>query len=288
MIAGNVMGLLNILLFISAICCMGIAACCAMCALHGNNDRFKTLLKFFFYVGVFFFVFSGVVRYFPFGLRDFILIARTIWGHLYLLVLFLILLLIYIHLSRWGKHWIPVAAVVLPFITIISLLSLPLISSNRIMDARIANHLLPFHVIFALSGELFFLLASAGSIIFLYLNFQLKRKISLVRTMSLPSLESIESFTAWASQMAFFLLSIGLVLGIILVWINFKTLFLFSFKEIVMYISWLCVFCVYLLRRKKLAGATTISLVTIVLFIVAGALFVVANFFREAGFHSFK
>lgn len=279
---------ISTILFGITIMCLCIASCGAICALHGNNAKCKIIARAFFYLAILFCAAAGVVRYYPFGLRDVITIARTMWGHLYLLVMLLILAQVYVDVSRWKKHWISITSVILPFATVVCLLSLFIFSSNRVMETNVTNHLLPFHIICAFVGELFFLLATAGSVIALYLNIQLKRKASLARVMSLPSLESIEAFNLWSSKMAFYFLSIGIAFGILLVWLTFKTILLFSFKELVMYVSWVAVFIVYLLRVKKITNVQMLSVVTIAAFIVMFVLFIASNFLKESGFHSFK
>ncbi len=276
------------IVFILTILLMAAASVSAMMALHGASPRRTSIARTFFYIAAASFFLSGLLRYYPFGLRDFIMIARSIWGHLYLLVLLLMLALAYIEQSRWKKHWISIAAVALPFMTVVCALSLSYLNSHRTMEAGIANHLLPFHVICAVTGELFFFLAASGSILTLYLEFKLKRKSPLASVMSFPSLESIEMFNIWVSSMAFFLMSVGIVLGIILVWFNYRSLFLFSFKEIVIYLSWLCIVLVYAMRKKARIKRRAIALLNIALFVLVAALFVASNFFREAGFHSFK
>lgn len=276
------------IIFIITIGLFAIAAAFAAISLHGGAVRHAALSRTFFYVAALSFCASGLARYYPFGLRDFIAIASSIWGHLYLLVLFLVVVLVYLGLSRWKKHWISIAAVALPFITVICALSLPYLYSPRAMEAGIANHLLPFHVILAVCGELFFFLAASGSILALYLERKLKRKTALAGVMSFPSLESLESFNLWTSRLSFSLMSAGIVLGIILVWINYGAISLLSFKEIVIYLSWLCVAIVYAIRKKGMTGRRTIALLNIALFVVVAALFVASNFVKESGFHSFR
>ncbi len=276
------------MLFIITIVLLAAASACAILALHGASARRNYSARIFFYTAALCFLVSGVIRYYPFGLRDFIAIARSIWGHLYLIVLFLILALAYIDFSRWRTHWLSIAAVALPFATVVCVLSLSLLNSPRTMEAGIANHLLPFHVICAVAGELFFFLAACGSMLALYLEFKLRRKAPLASVMSFPSLESLESFNLWSSAMAFFLMSAGILFGIILLWLNFQAVFLLSFKEITMYLSWLCVALIYAVRKSGRARRRMVAVLNISLFVITMALFIASNFFREAGFHSFR
>lgn len=275
-------------IFVVAIVLISAASIGAMVALHAASPRRIFVARIFFYAAVVSFLASGLARYYPFGLRDFIMIASSIWGHLYLLVLFLMFALTYIELSRWKKHWLSIAAVALPFMTIVCVLSLPYLSSQRTMEAGISNHLLPFHVICAVAGELFFFLAACGSTLALYLEFKLRRKAPLASVMSFPSLESIESFNLWSSRMAFFLMSGGIACGVILVWINYQALFLFSLKEVTIYLSWLCVALVYAFRKSRRFHRRAVAILNASLFVIVTLLFVASNFFREAGFHSFK
>jgi hypothetical protein len=276
------------IIFVITIVLVAAASTFAIAALHGGHARHRMYAKRFFYIAFASFLLTGIIRYYPFGLRDFIAIVTNIWGHMYLTVFFLLLFLVYLQLSRWEKQWIPISAVLLPFSCVVCVLSFPFISSIRTMETGVANHLLPFHVIFALSGELFFLLSAAGSLLALYLAYRLKDKSSFKSIAAFPSLEAFESFNLWSSSRAFFFLSIGILMGIALVWINFRTVSLLSFKELVMYLSWIFVGALFMLRKKKILPRNYIGIITVALFITITALFVASNFFREAGFHSFR
>ncbi len=276
------------LLFILSIVLLAAASAACVYSLHADSGWFHAHARRLFYLSAAPFLAAGLIRYYPFGLRDFINIVSTIWGHFYVLAFFLYLLLAYLDLSRWKAHWRPIGAVALPFITVVCALSLPFMGSARSIQVGFANHLLPFHVILAVVGELFFFFSFAGSLLGLYLERRLKRKTSLRLTGNLPSLETIDHFNTWSVTRAVFFLTAGLVMGIALVWINYRTLFLFSLKETMMYLSWVFIVIILLLRRDGRLGMGRVNAVNVLLFAAVIAMYVASNVIMNTGFHSFR
>ena len=275
-------------LFFITIGLLSGASVLCICSLHADRDRQYRWARLLFYLSAGFFLASGLVRYYPFGLRDFISIVSTIWGHLYILALFLILMLAYIDFFRWRRHWRSVASVAMPFITVVCVLSLPFIGSGRMMQVGFANHLLPFHVILAVVGELFFFFSFAGSLLWLFAERGLKRKYSFRIIKSLPSLESIESFIGWSVSRAAAFLSLGILTGVSLIWVNFRTVSLFSVKEIVIYASWMFIIIIVGLRKDGRMGIGKLNILIVLLFTAVFAMFVVSNLIITSGFHSFE
>ncbi len=276
------------ILFILSIALLAAASASCVYSLHADSARFHAHARRLFYLAAVPFLGAGLIRYYPFGLKDFIHIVSTIWGHFYVLAFFLFLLLVYLDLFRWKAHWRPIAAVALPFITVVCALSLPFMGSARSIQVGFANHLLPFHVILAVMGELFFFFSFAGSLLGLYLERRLKQKTSIRLTRNLPSLETIDLFNAWSVERAVFFLTAGLVMGVALIWINYGTLFLFSFKETMMYLSWVFIVIILLLRRNGRLGMGRVNAVNVLLFAAVMAMFVASNVIKNSGFHSFR
>jgi len=274
--------------FILSIILLTAASGLSIYSLHGDSDRFHARARRFFYLAGAFFLASGAVRYYPFGLRDFVRIASTIWGHFYILSFFLFLILAYIDLFRWKAHWRAVAAVALPFIAVVCALSLPFMGSDRAMEVGLANHLLPFHVILAVMGQLFFFFSFAGSVLGISLEDRLRRRSSLRSIQHFPSLEAIDAFVGWSLKRAAAFLAAGIVMGVALVWVNFGRIYLFSFKETVIYISLLFIAVLLLLRRDGRIGMMKLNAVNAALFGVVLAMYIASNVIMKTGFHSFR
>ena len=274
--------------FIVSIILLAAASAACICSLHADSGRFHTYARRLFYLAAAAFLASGMVRYYPFGLKDFISIVSTIWGHFFTLALFLFLILAYIDLSRWKEHWRSIASVALPFVAVVCALSLPFMGSGRSMQVGLANHLLPFHVIFAVMGQLFFFFSFAGSLLGIYLERSLRRKSSIRLIKGFPSLEAIDVFNAWSVKRALAFLSAGIVMGVALVWVNYGAVYLFSFKETFIYISWLFIIILLFLRRDGRLGMGRVNAVNVALFAAVLAMFVASNVILNSGFHSFR
>ena len=276
------------LIFILTIVLLAAASAACIYSLHADSGRFHAHARRLFYLSAAAFLASGLVRYYPFGLKDFVSIVSAIWGHFFILAFFLFLLLAYIDLFRWKAHWRTIASVALPFITVVCALSLPFMASGRSMQVGLANHLLPFHVILAVMGELFFFFSFAGSLLGIFLERSLKRKSSMRLIKAFPSLEAIDVFNAWSVKRAAAFLSGGIIMGVALVWVNYGAVYLFSFKETFIYISWLCIIILLLLRRDGRLGMGRVNAVNVALFAAVLAMFVASNVILHSGFHSFR
>lgn len=276
------------LTYIISIIFLAAASAACIYSLHADSGWFHSHARRLFYLAAAAFLAAGLIRYYPFGLKDFVIIVSTIWGHFFTIALFLFLILAYIDLFRWKANWRPIAAVALPFITVVCVLSLPFMGSSRSMQVGLANHLLPFHVILAVMGELFFFFSFAGSLLGIYLERRLKRRSPIRLTRGLPSLEAVDFFNAWSLRRSVAFLTAGIVLGVALVWINFGAVYLFSFKETVIYISWIFIVIILLLRRDGRLGMGRVNAVNVALFAAVMAMFVASNVILNSGFHSFR
>ncbi len=274
--------------FILSILLLAAASGLSILSLHGDSDRFHAHARRSFYLAGAFFLASGAVRYYPFALRDFVRIASTIWGHFYILALLLFLILAYIDLFRWSAHWRAVAAVALPFITVVCALFLPFLGSDRVMEVGLANHLLPFHVIFSFMGQLFFFFSFTGSLLGIFLENRLRRRSSLRSIQNFPSLEAIDAFIGWSLKRAAAFLAVGIVSGVALVWINYGRVFLFSFKETVIYVSLFFIALLLYLRRDGRLGMMKLNAMNAALFGAVLAMYIASNVILSSGFHSFR
>lgn len=265
-----------------------LSALLAVLSLHSDREGLYRKGKTLFLLSSGLYLVPGLLRYYPFNAANFVDVTASMWGYFYLLALFLILTMVYFGFSRWKSYWKPIAAITLPFISVMQILSLPFIHSPRRVIVDLENNLLPVHISVTMVGELFFFFSFAGSVLYAVLELQLRKKSSMKFIYRLPSLESIDKFNLWAITWSLGFLSAGLLVGIGLVYVHYGTFFLFSPKEIIIYVSWLLILLVFLLRYRRRISSFRISLVNILLFLAAMSTFVATNIMIRAGFHSFK
>ena len=85
-------------------------------------------------------------------------------------------------------------------------------------------HILPAHIFITIMGELFFFFSFAGSILYLFMERQLRKKSSMKFIYRLPNLETIENFINWAISRSLILISIGIIIGVIIAKTTIKLL----------------------------------------------------------------
>lgn len=241
---------------------------------------------------------AGIIRFFPspgFSPEKASIvfeIVSGIWGYFYILSLLLVLIVIYIKFSQWKRQWKSVLAFSAPFITIILLISIPFLHSSRkimieLHNKWLATHLVPVHIILNLTAELFFFMSFIGSIIYLFMEWQLNKKKSIKFIHQLPSLESIDRFNKWTITRALILISAGILIGMIMLYVNYRTLSLGTAKEMHIYFSWAMMFVLFIIRRVMKMETHKASILNIALFVLVMFLFIFTNIFITKGFHSF-
>ncbi len=266
---------------------MASSALCIF-SLHTDNARYFVRARLLFYVTIPFFLALGAVRFYHATGMGIIRGSSTIWGYFYFSVLLLVLALIYLHLSRWSVQWRSFAALALPFITLLLIVSVPFAGSPRRIDVDLSNGLLPVHIIAAILGELLFFFSFAGSVLYLVMEGQLRKKASMKFLYRLPNIESIEMFNRWAISRSFLLLSFGLVVGVYLALSVFQSPFLGSPKEIILYASWIVLLFLFYLRYSNRLNSRRMNQLNVIVFAVLMCLLIVSNIFVTEGFHSFK
>jgi ABC-type uncharacterized transport system permease subunit len=262
-------------------------------AIYSVNERYQTIARFLLPVSVLSFLFLGFIRASNSNVHEIIDLTSAIWSYFYLLSLVLLIVFIYLCFSRWKTYWKPFVALMFPFVTIILLISIPFIDSARRLsidttESVFSNHLLPVHIFFTIIGELFFFLSFVGSILYLIMEWQLKKKASMRLIYKLPNLETIEKFNRWAILRSLVLLSIGLVFGVSMAVTNFDLLFLGTAKEIHIYFSWFIILGIFFIRRMKKLASHKVNMINAVLFLFIMFLFVFTNIYITEGFHSFQ
>lgn len=266
---------------------MASSALCIF-SLHTDNAKHFNRSRVLFYVSIPFFLALGAVRFYHATGLGFVRGSSTIWGYFYFSALLMLCALVYLHLSRWGAQWRSFAALALPFITLLLIISVPFAGSPRRIDVDLSNGLIPVHIIAAILGELLFFFSFAGSVLYLVMDGQLRKKASMKFLYRLPNIESIEMFNRWAISRSFLLLSLGLVAGIYLTLSVFGSPFLGSPKEIILYVSWVVLLALFYLRYSNRLNSRRMNQLNAAAFVVLMCLLVVSNIFVTEGFHSFK
>ncbi|MDY6970593.1 MAG: cytochrome c biogenesis protein CcsA [Spirochaetota bacterium] len=251
-----------------------------------------TRTKILFIISLISFVILGIIRIYSFKSLNFLSIASGIWSYFYIFTLLMMVITIYLYFSRWRQQLKSFMAFTFPFITIMMIISIPFVGSLRKINLDsgltvLSSHILPVHIFITITAELFFFFSFVGSILYLILEWQLKKKTSMRLIYRLPNLETIEKFNQWSISRSFILLSIGIGIGMIMLFISFKSISMGTAKELHIYFSWLIILVIYLIRRVMRITSHNASIINIVLFVIVMFLFIFTNIFITKGFHSF-
>ncbi len=262
-------------------------------SLRSNDDRYERKTQILFFLSVASFIVLGISKFYLTTDEYMAGIFFNIWGYFYLSSFLLILIIIYLYFSRWHKQWNSFIAFVAPFITILHFISIPFLNSPRkiIFDSNydvLTKHILPVHIFINVVGELFFFFSFAGSILYLIMEWQLRKKSSMKLIYHLPNLESIENFNKWAISRALILISVGIFIGMVMAFINFESITQWTPKEIHIYFSWFIILGIFLIRKAMRVSSHKVSIINIILFIIVMFLFIFTNIFITSGFHSFR
>ena len=258
-----------------------------------DNVNYSRITRFLFAVATLAFLFLGILWINILQNRGLLEILSHIWGYFYLLSLLLIIVIFYLYFSKWRSQLKSFIALAIPFITIVLLISTPFLHSSRkiIIDADynvLTAHILPVHVFIMIMGELLFFLSFIGSILYLIMEMQLRKKTSMSLIYRLPNIESIENFNRWSITRSLILISLGIFIGMIMLFINYDSLSLGTAKEMHIYFSWIIIFGIYFIRRFSNVTSKKASIINIILFIIVMFLFIFTNIFITKGFHSFR
>jgi ABC-type transport system involved in cytochrome c biogenesis permease subunit len=261
-------------------------------SLKTKSGTLMTAARYTFLAAAAFFTALGFFRFFKYYNSSFIEMISGIWGYFYLFTLLIILTILYLYLKGWREQLNSFIAVISPFITIIMLISLPFIDSSRkvLSDPGAGNvfsHILPVHIIISITGEIFFFFSFAGSVLYLIMEWQLRKKTSMKIIYQLPNLETINKFNKWSITRSFIFITFGIISGIIMAYIIFNTPSMGTPKEYHIYFSWIAISCVFWMRRNDRITSRKASIINIVLFIIVMFMFIFTNIFIIKGFHSF-
>jgi ABC-type uncharacterized transport system permease subunit len=276
------------LVFIATISLFIFTSAVSIFSLHTDSAAYFQRARWLFFTSSAAFLALGVVRFYRDGGEGLIRGAFTIWGYFYFLALLFILILFYLNFSRWNGQWRPFAAISIPFITFILMLSIPFMGSPRRITVELSHGLLPLHIVITIMGEILFFFSFAGSVLYLVMEWQLRKKSSMKFIYRLPTLESIDNFNRWAVSRSFILFSFGLVSGVFLTYVLFSTPFMNTPKEIILYCAWLAMLGLFYVRYSRRANPHRTSQANITLFAVLMFTFVFANIYITEGFHGFK
>lgn len=274
--------------FILTLCSFVLLSVLSVLSLYSDKERYFKATIISFYISVLLFFITGIIKFNPTSAEALVSATHTIWGYFFLIISFILLILLYLNFTRWKHQLKSIMALASPFITIILIFSIPYIDSQRRFETDLQHSLLPVHIFIATIGEILFFFSFVGSVLYLVMEWQLKKKSSMKFIYRLPNLETIENFNRWAISRSVMLLTIGIILGIILVWVKFSALFLASPKEIVIYASWLVILIIAYLRFKTNVTSHKVSQINTALFIIVMCLYIITNIFITTGFHSYK
>lgn len=259
-----------------------------ICSLHSDREATFRAGRVLFFLSLVPFTALGVIRFSPFTVGAFLRATSVLWGYFYLLSLLLAIILLYLNFSRWKGQLKPFMAIALPFMAVLMVISIPFLDSQRRVAVDLELSFLPLHIVLTFLGELFFFFSFVGSVLYLVMEAQLRKKASMKFIYRLPSLEAIENFNRWAIARSFFLLSAGLVMGVAMLFFSFGRGFLGTPKEIIIYFSWIVITLIFCLRHTRRMGLSRTGLINIISFIVIMFLYLFANIFVTTGFHSFR
>jgi len=257
-------------------------------SLHSDDAKYFLRSKILFLSALAAFILTGIIKYNPTSVDSLVKLTRTIWGYFYMISLLLMLTLLYLNFSRWKNQMKPITAISVPFITILLVISIPFIESGRRIETVMENSLLPVHIFITTLGELFFFFSFTGSILYLIMEWQLRKKSSMKFIFRLPNLETIKNFNRWAVSRSLILLTLGLLLGIIMLLEKFNAPFMASPKEITIYGSWAVILGIFLLRYKTRMSSHNISLINVILFVLIMCMYIFTTIFFTSGFHSYR
>ncbi|HKI97866.1 MAG TPA: cytochrome c biogenesis protein CcsA [bacterium] len=184
---------------------------------------------------------------------------------------------------------------VLPFVIppfAIALLITAYFASEQVLMGReslgltlpVTRDILTAHIVSVLAGILLFGLACLVSIVYLYEEYRLKAKRSMLSANRLPSLGALENYNHKAITLGFFFMTVGLLLGLVVAGVNTLPHRMFSARQIIPTLVWV-VYAVFLLshdlhgRRGRFGAIWSIvgfavvvtSLVFEILFLTTGA-----------------
>jgi hypothetical protein len=262
-------------------------------SLHSEDERYVTKTKVLFLISSIFFIVLGISKIDFSSNEYFREILFRIWGYFYLLSLLLIFIILYINFSAWKHHWKAIIALAAPFVTLLLIISIPFMNSQRLFvfnanQSLFTMTILPVHIFINVTGELFFFFSFIGSILFLVMERQLRKKSSMRFIYRLPNLESIGNFNKWAISRSLILLSCGILIGMAMAFISYRTISLGTAKEIHMYFSWFVILGIFLFRKTMRVTSHKVSVINIISFVFVMFLFIFTNIFITSGFHSFK
>ncbi|HSV97321.1 MAG TPA: cytochrome c biogenesis protein CcsA [Spirochaetota bacterium] len=275
-------------LFITTLALFIVTSALCIFSLHSDDERHRHRAKGVLLTAIAAFFALGAVRFYFTTDDGVVRGAFTIWGYFYLLTLALVVLLVYLYFSRWKAQWWSFTTLAVPFITLVLIISIPFLDSARRITVDTGHWLLPLHIVIAILGEIFFFLSFIGSVLYLLMEWQLKKKASMRFVFRLPTLESIEKFNRWAIARAFLLLSLGLVSGAFVAYAVFATPFQGSPKEIILYASWAVILGLFWLRHGGRLNPHRASQLNVLLFVVLMFIFMFSNIYITMGFHGFK
>lgn len=264
-------------------------------SIYSDEERYERFTAYAVLAALASFILLGAARIIMFSEASFLDIASSIWGYFYIFSTLLVLIVLYLYFSRWHKHWRAFVALTAPFITALLIISIPFVHSARRVSASqgqgtsgLIGHILPVHILLSFTGELFFFFSFIGSVLYLLMERQLRKKTSLRIISRLPNLETIENFNAWSITRALTLISAGLVLGIIMTVMLYDTLFKGTAKEFHLYFSWLTITGIFVVRRMKRISSRSICIMNTVMFSIIMFLYIFTNVYIIKGFHGFK
>ena len=276
------------LIFGITLCSFIMTSVLCLLSIHSDREVFTRRSRVLFMVSLGLFIAAGFFRYRITSVGEFIDATRTIWGYFYFIALVLLVILSLLHFSRWKEQWKSISAIALPFITVLLFVSIPFIGSGRTMQVDLEHGLLPVHIIVAITGEIFFFLSFCGSLLFLVMEGQLKKRASMKFINRLPNLEVIERFSAWALQRSLLILSAGLLIGIVLVWMKYGSSFLATPKEVIVYLSWAAILALVVLGNGRVLSRHRLHQLNLAMFLVIILVYILTVILVRSGFHSYQ
>jgi ABC-type uncharacterized transport system permease subunit len=191
------------------------------------------------------------------GAHTFLLVALAVQDgfNLSLLLLaasWLALLLYYLVMQRRPSAVLPF---VIPPLSIALLITAYFSSGDGLVATRdlgltlpATRNILMAHIASVLGGTLLFGLGCLVSIFYLVQERRLKSKLGAVGTTRLPSLGALENYNHRAITLGFFLMTVGLLLGLIVAGVNTLPHRMFSLRQVIPTAVWL-VYAVFLLAH---------------------------------------
>lgn len=102
---------------------------------------------------------------------------------------------------------------ILPFETIISIITVILLDSSKSLPPALQSFHWPIHIAFTVCSYVLFFIAFISALSYILKYHEIKRRLNFFLVSKLPSLEKIDRYMTWSSMAGLISLTLGMALG---------------------------------------------------------------------------